>query len=166
MAAWAAAVDGVTIDGVNSGIAVLVGLVTLMSLTFGGVALVRASLRSGDVKALREANGDLRGRVDDLKDEAVERDRRIETLEATLAAETNARQTLEKVVTGRELLEAIQKQILTHDAEVIDHHRTHDLRADDRHAALISALKEMRRDIIGAIRSSRPDGTSPPKVQP
>lgn len=154
MSAWWPLVD--VPDGVNSWVAVLVGLVTLMSLIFGGVALIRASLRSGDVKALRESNDDLRERIADLKAEAEERDRKVAALALALTNEAEARKVLEKVVTGRELLEAIQKELLTHDAAVVLHHRNHEERASERQELVLQKLDLIRRDIISAVRSSRP----------
>lgn len=120
--------------------AVVVGLVTLAAAVF---AVFRASLAKAQIEALRGDRDDLQKRVDRLEDENTDLEESNKIRDATINEQINKIHTLEKVVTGREQLNHLQKQL---DA--------HDKRIDERHAGLSSKMDDVMKAVGALIESN------------
>lgn len=95
-------------------------LASIVALVFGVIILVAAALavaKANFAKAQLEA---LRGDVTDYQNREERHEKEIQELQRDLATERVARQALEKVVTGRDLLEAINTTLRNHHEAAID----------------------------------------------
>lgn len=113
-----------------SALGVLFGVLVLIA---AAVAVARASYAKAQIEALRGDRDDLMKRVDLLQAD-------LDIASEQLKAEREARLVLEKVVTGREVLEHIQSSL---DQHVRD---SHDWRTEQRDLAL---------DILAIVGGSR-----------
>jgi hypothetical protein len=86
--------------GLVAAIAVIAGLAS-------AVAFFKASYAKVQITALRDDRDDQAKRIE-------RQDREIEDMKRDLVAERSARQALEKVVTGRDLLEDLKTDLGTH----------------------------------------------------
>lgn len=111
------------VQGLNSAVALLVGLLTIIMLVASGTALIRASVAKGTVERLRGERDDLEKRVTRLEREHEADVHEINALQAALRQERQQRQTLEDVVTGRKELEQLVALLVEHDKRVDANHR-------------------------------------------
>lgn len=113
-------------------------LFTVLSAVAAAAAVLRSSYLKTSVEVLRANNEDLTGRVELLEASRSEDHEKIARLEAEKGA-------LERVVTGRDLLEALAKQLTLHHTETLT-------RLDSVQVGMTERLDDLKR-LAGARRS-------------
>lgn len=101
-------------------LAILGGLITLVVVVASVTAYYKVSASQAQIKELRGDRDDQAQRIDRLKDELA--DERVEREKVT-AENVSLKEkvaVLEKVVTGRDQLDSMQKQLTAHDKRVCD----------------------------------------------
>lgn len=116
-------------------IGVALGLIVALATV---VAFFRANLAKTQIESLRGDRDDLQKRVDRLETENDDLVEGNQVRDATINEQISKIHTLEKIVTGREQLNHLQKQL---DA--------HDKRVDERHSRLV----DMMNSVVDASRS-------------
>ena len=146
------------LQGINSAVALLVGLLTVIMLVASGTALIRASVAKGTVERLRGERDDLEKRVARLERERTEDAHEINALQAALRQEREQRETLEDVVTGRKELEKLVRLLIEHDERVAQHHSAmRDLLVSQWDRFLTEYRRSVRALIAGIKREVRED---------
>lgn len=109
-------------DNIRDLVGLTVSIIGLLLLVTSAVAILRANLAKTQVEALRGDRDDLQKRVDRLESENDDLTESNQVRDATISAQTQKIQILEKVVTGREQLNHLQKQLDSHDKRVDQRH--------------------------------------------
>jgi chromosome segregation ATPase len=98
------------VGNIAAGISAVFGVVVILA---AALAVARANFAKAQIVGLRADVGDLTERCDRLKENNAE-------LNAKYAAEKTARETLERTVTGRDLLEELRNQLQAHHKAAMD----------------------------------------------
>lgn len=117
-------------EQVNIVITAIVGIVLLITSLAGAVALFRVSLAKSQIEGLRGDRDDLIARNRRQEEEIEELRAGNKVRDATIKQQSEKIQMLERVVTGREQLEALATQLRLHDELVATHYKLLDGKLD------------------------------------
>lgn len=142
------------VQGLNSAVALLVGLLTIIMLVASGTALIRASVAKGTVERLRGERDDLEKRVARLEKDRESDQHEINALQAALRQERQQRETLEEVVTGRKELERLVALVIEHDTKVTEHHKAMRDLLVSQWDRFLTEYRRATRALLSALRRS------------